>query len=479
MLEAPFCDSITLLNPTEHSIQYNAADIMLRIFRQYYPIRNVIFAVGEGFVIYAAVAIACWIKLGADLAVFDRQIVLKSLLITVICQISLYYNDLYDLTITNHYGELGIRLLQALGVATIFFGTVYFIFPQLMIGEGIFILIVFLLILLIVSWRVGYSFILENGYFNQKIIILGSGPMAQAIERDIRDKRDSGYAIAEIMNECQQLKCDYSNLCELAESLGVQKVVVALEEKRGKLPVQELLACRMRGIEVLEGTSFFEMLTGKLYVKQINPAWLIYSEGFRKSAVLTLAKRVGDIVASLLLLLVLSPLIIITAIAIKLDSRGPVIFSQERSGQNEKPFFIHKFRSMVQDAEKRSGPVWAADDDDRITRVGRIIRKLRIDEVPQLWNVLKGNMSFVGPRPERAFFIEQLKKEIPYYSERFTVKPGITGWAQVCYHYGASVEDAVEKLNYDLFYIKNLTFLFDMLIIFRTVKIVLFGKGAR
>jgi sugar transferase (PEP-CTERM system associated) len=452
---------------------------MLRIFRQYYPIRNVIFAVGEGFVIYAAVAIACWIKLGATIAVFDKMIVLKSLMITIVCQITLYYNDLYDLTITSHYAELGIRLLQALGVASIFFGVTYYVFPQLMIGEGVFILIIFLLILLIVSWRLGYSFVLANGLFNQKIIILGSGQLAQAIKNDIREKRDSGYEIADIIEECQKLKCDYSNLCETAESLQIQKIVVALEEKRGKLPVQELLACRMRGIEVLEGTSFYEMLMGKLYVKQLNPAWLIFSDGFRKSAALTAAKRIGDIIFSIVLLLVLSPVILITAISIKLDSRGPIIFSQERNGQNGKPFFIHKFRSMVVDAEKRSGPVWAADDDDRVTRVGRIIRKLRIDETPQLWNVLKGDMSFVGPRPEREFFIKQLKAEIPYYSERFTVKPGITGWAQVCYQYGASVDDAIEKLNYDLFYIKNLSFLFDMLIVFRTVKIVLFGKGAR
>jgi sugar transferase (PEP-CTERM system associated) len=452
---------------------------MLRIFRQYYPIRNVIFAVGEGCVIYLAVTIACWIKLGVDLAVLDKLIVFKSLLITVVCQISLYYNDLYDLTITDHYAELGIRLLQALGAATIFFGTVYFVFPKLIIGEGIFILIVFLLILLIVSWRMGYSFILENGYFDQKIIIIGSGPLAKAIEDEIREKRDSGYAIAEIMGDCQQLKCDYSNLCELAETNGVQKIIIALEEKRGKLPIQELLACRMHGIDVLEGTSFYEMLMGKLYVKQLNPAWLIFSAGFRKSAVLSTAKRLGDIVLALTLLVTLSPLILIIALAIKLDSRGPVIFSQERSGQNERPFRIHKFRSMVEDAERRSGPVWAADDDDRVTRVGRLIRKLRLDEIPQVWNVLKGDMSFVGPRPERPFFIQQLKEEIPYYSGRFTVKPGITGWAQVCYHYGASVEDALEKLNYDLFYIKNLSFFFDLLIIFRTVKIVLFGKGAR
>jgi exopolysaccharide biosynthesis polyprenyl glycosylphosphotransferase len=179
------------------------------------------------------------------------------------------------------------------------------------------------------------------------------------------------------------------------------------------------------------------------------------------------------------MLVMLSPMILITAILIKIDSKGPVIFSQERVGQNGKGFNVHKFRSMVTDAEKSSGPVWASEDDDRVTRVGRVIRKLRIDELPQLLNVLKGEMSFVGPRPERAFFITQLEKDVPYYSERLTVKPGLTGWAQVSYPYGASVEDAIEKLNYDLFYTKNMSFLLDLLIIFRTVKIVLFGKGAR
>jgi exopolysaccharide biosynthesis polyprenyl glycosylphosphotransferase len=190
-------------------------------------------------------------------------------------------------------------------------------------------------------------------------------------------------------------------------------------------------------------------------------------------------KRSGDFILAALMLLILSPLLLVTAVLIKIDSRGPVIFSQERVGQNGQRFWINKFRSMVVDAEKKTGPVWAREDDDRITRVGQVIRKLRIDEIPQLWNVLKGEMSFVGPRPERAHFIEQLVEQIPYYSYRLSVKPGVTGWAQVCYGYGSTIDDAVEKLNYDLFYIKNLTFLFDVLIVFRTVKTVLFGKGAR
>ena len=455
---------------------------MLRLFRKYYPIRNVIFASGEGLVIYLSVLIAAYIKIGSDLQMFDHWIIFKTLLITVVCQISLYYNDLYDLRVTNNYVELGIRLLQALGIATIFFGIVYYLVPQLMIGEGIFVISIGLLILLIVSWRIGYTLILEKGLFNQKIIVIGSGDLAQGIIQEINEKRDSGYEIETVLKEsdCRNSACGtHPDMCAQAKENNISKIIVALEEKRGTLPIEQLLKCRTEGIEILEGTSFYEMLLGKLYVKQINPALLIFSEGFRKSPLRSFMKRAGDLVLSIVMLLILSPLILLTAILIKLDSRGPVIFSQERVGQNGKPFQVHKFRSMVSDAEKRSGPVWASENDDRITRVGRIIRKLRIDELPQLWNVLKGEMSFVGPRPERAYFIAQLEKEIPFYSERHTVKPGLTGWAQVSYPYGASVEDAIEKLNYDLFYTKNMSFLLDMLIVFRTVKIVLFGKGAR
>jgi sugar transferase (PEP-CTERM system associated) len=442
----------------------------------------VIFASGEGLVIYLSVIIAAYIKLGSDLRVFDAWIVIKSLLITVVCQIALYYNDLYDMKITSNYTELGIRLLQALGIATIFFGVAYYLMPQLMIGEGIFVIMIGLLVLLIVSWRIGYTIILEKGLFNQKIIIIGSGELARGITHEIQFKRDSGYEIEAVLDEqeCREGTCGSRlDICARAKAHNISKIIVALEEKRGALPIKQLLKCRTEGIEILEGTSFYEMLMGKLYVKQINPAWLIFSEGFRKSPMKSFLKRSGDLVLAFLMLLVLSPLFLLTAILIKLDSRGPVIFSQERAGQNGKRFNIHKFRSMVVDAEKRSGPVWASENDDRVTRVGRIIRKLRIDELPQLWNVLRGEMSFVGPRPERPFFIEQLQDKVPYYSERLSVKPGLTGWAQVSYPYGASVEDAIEKLNYDLFYTKNMSFLLDLLIIFRTVKIVLLGKGAR
>ncbi len=221
------------------------------------------------------------------------------------------------------------------------------------------------------------------------------------------------------------------------------------------------------------------MLTGKLIVEQINPAWLIFSEGFHKSRIRRFLKRTTDLLLSITLLILLLPVIIITAVIIKIDSTGPVFFSQERVGENRKTYMVYKFRSMIAEAEKHSGPVWAQDGDDRITRVGSFIRKWRIDEIPQLINVLKGDMSFVGPRPEREFFVKELEDIIPYYGERFTVKPGITGWAQVSYGYGASVEDAIQKLNYDLFYIKNMSTFMDLMIVLRTIKIVLFSKGAR
>jgi sugar transferase (PEP-CTERM system associated) len=462
---------------------------MLRIFRQYYPIRNALFVLGEGLVIFLSVIIASKLLLGNDNSLFQYTILLKALLITVICQACLFYNDLYDLKVTDTFIELGIRLLQALGASAILLALVYFIFPACIISQGIFIASTAIVIILVVSWRVGYTKILNLGLFNQKIMVLGSSSIATEICTQILDKRDCGYEISHVISKNpwndQSLNKNvsiiqqqtYENICEVAEQAGVKKIVVALKEKRGALPVKELLRCRVKGIEVLEGNSFYEMLTGKLIVESINPGWLIFSQGFRKSALQRLFKRTVDLVLSLTMLVLLAPVIVLMAVIIKLDSRGPVFFSQERIGENRKPYMVHKFRSMISDAEARTGPVWAQDNDSRITRIGNFIRKWRIDEIPQLWNVLKGEMSFVGPRPERDHFIKELEEVIPYYGERFTVKPGLTGWAQVSYGYGASVDDAIEKLNYDLFYIKNMSILMDIMIVARTVKTVIFGHG--
>jgi sugar transferase (PEP-CTERM system associated) len=321
---------------------------------------------------------------------------------------------------------------------------------------------------------------------------LGSGEVLKNIKREINARQDCGYALsAEIPEEIDDVDLtnpsgvpiicnnNYKGLSEITQTLGVDKIVVGFKEKRRSFPTKELLNCRLEGVDIIDGNDFYENLTGRIAVSAINPSWLIFSGGFNKSYIRFSMKRFTDMALSLLLMIICLPLIIISAILIKLDSKGPVIFSQERVGEKGKKFLVHKFRSMVQDAEKLSGPVWAQSDDDRVTRVGRLIRKLRIDEIPQLWNVLKGEMSFVGPRPEREFFVKQLEEKIPYYSVRFSVKPGITGWAQVGCGYCASVEDALEKLSYELFYIKNMSPLMDLMIVLQTIKIVLFGKGAR
>lgn len=462
---------------------------MLRLFKQYYPIRNAIFVLGEGVFIFLAVIISCRILIGGQSLLVQSDVVLKSLLITAICQICLYYNDLYDLKVTDTLVELSIRLLQALGAAAIMLAIIYFIFPEFIISEGIFVISVSFIILLIVSWRIGYTRVLSSGLFDQRIMIIGSSDTAIEIAKNIQLKKDSGYEISSIVstskwfeNNCRlnvKMLCmsNYDQICEIAEKQKVKKIVVAIKERRGAFPTNELLECRVRGIDVLDGSTFYEMLTGKLIVEQIKPSWLIFSKGFQKSNTQRFFKRTIDMVISLTMLITLLPLIILVGIIIKLDSKGPIIFSQERIGQDRKPYMVHKFRSMRSDAEKSTGPVWAQANDDRITKIGHFIRKTRIDEIPQLLNVLKGEMSFVGPRPEREHFVKQLEKIIPFYGERFTVKPGLTGWAQVSYGYGATVEDAIEKLNYELFYIKNMSILLDIMIVARTVKTVVFGKG--
>ncbi len=422
---------------------------------------------------------------------FDMMMVLRVLLITFICQICLYYNDLYDFDVASSIPEIIIRLLQALGVTSIALAFIYFFFPLVIINWKIYILSIGLVMLFIIGWRIAYIKMLTRGIFNEKIILLGSSNFAFEIYNTIIHTIDCGYTVAMIIPDSDDKsthaeipdskiiqKVD-KNLLTICREHEVEKIVVALKEKRGNFPMDELLQCRTAGIEVIDGSSFYEMLTGKVMVRRINPSWLIFSDGFKKSRIRNFMKRIEDIIMSSVMLILLSPLLIIVSILIKLTSKGPVLFSQDRVGKDKKEYMMHKFRSMVADAEKFTGPVWAQDNDDRITRVGRVIRKYRIDELPQLWEVLTGKMSMVGPRPERRHFTDKLESQIPFYEQRFHVKPGLTGWAQVCYDYGATLDDAVEKLNYELFYIKNMSLVMDFIIILRTIKTVLFGRGAR
>jgi len=256
-------------------------------------------------------------------------------------------------------------------------------------------------------------------------------------------------------------------------------IVVALSERRGFFPLSDVLRCKLNSIQIVDAPTLFERIQGKLMLEAITPSWFIFSQGFHRTSLFSFCKRTVDIFLSLSGLLLTLPFFPIIALAIKLDSKGPVLFSQLRVGNKEKKFLLYKFRSMRQDAEQGSGAVWAEKNDPRVTRLGKFLRNSRIDEIPQLINVLKGDMSFVGPRPERPEFVEKLKQIIPYYSKRHFIHPGLTGWAQVRYPYGASVEDAVEKLRYDLYYIKNISPFLDTLIFFETIKVVLFGRGVR
>ena len=344
-----------------------------------------------------------------------------------------------------------------------------------------------MLIFLIVSWRLVYNWILKRHGFDQKIVFVGVSDLARKLAAEIKEKKDSGFQVVGVVDSgapreggsSLPVLGNYDQLSEIVKENQVEKIVVTLQERRGVFPANELLKCRMKGVEVQEGVSFYERLTGKLLVDSLNPSWLIFSSGFKKSEIRKMIKRLSGFIISLIGLILSLPFSLFTAIAIKLDSPGPVLFKQERVGENGEIFNLLKFRSMVQDAEKEGEAVWASENDPRVSRVGRIIRKVRIDEIPQMWNVLKGDMNFIGPRPERPQFVKELEEQIPYYAQRHSIKPGITGWAQIMYPYGSSVEDAREKLHYDLYYIKNMTIFFDLVILFDTVKIILFGKGAR
>ncbi len=463
---------------------------MLRLFRQLYTIRNLFFILAETCFIFFSVIISSRILIKSSDYILDDWLNYKAAIIACVCIVCLYYNSVYDISITKKYSELGIRLMQSFGTALIILAGIYAVFKNAIICRGFFIIYLPIVMSLIAIWRFIYMGVLQRGLFNDRIMLLGSGEITHGIINKINEQIDCGFTLVAVVEDDPNMQIvfddskiarivGYENLYAKARQAGVDKIIVAIKERRGSFPIKELLKCRIEGLEIIEGNSFYEMLTGKLIVSATNPTWFIFSKGFKKTFFTNFLKRVEDIALSLALLILLSLIILITAILIKLESKGPVLFSQERSGKRKKPYRVYKFRSMRQDAEKESGPVWAKTNDDRVTRIGKFIRKWRIDEIPQLWNVLKGDMSLVGPRPEREFFINQLEGIIPYYSERFTVKPGLTGWAQVCYGYGDSVEDAIEKLNYDLFYIKNMSILMDIVIIFRTVKTVIFGIGAR
>jgi sugar transferase (PEP-CTERM system associated) len=464
--------------------------MILRVFNKYIPVHKLIFFFLESIFFFGIVILGAYLRFLSDISIFTTypNLLPKTFLIVATIQLCLYYFDLYDLKTFRSNLELAIRLLQSLGISSIILAFLYYLFPVLIIGRGIFLISVSFVGATIISWRMGYNHFLKTRQLDQKIMIIGSGPLAKNIAREILEREDIGFKIIGFITDNPErigeklvnpsIVGEQSQIYDIAAREKAVRIIVALDERRGKFPEAQLLECKMRGIAVEEGIEFYEHLTGKLQVESLRPSFLIFSDGFKKPKLTMWTMRMIGLSFSSIGLILLSPLILIISILIKIDSRGPVFYKQERAGENGRVFRLIKFRSMVANAET-NGPVWAEKNDSRVTRIGKWMRNWRLDEIPQMFNVLKGDMSFVGPRPERPFFVEQLRKEIPFYDQRFYVKPGITGWAQIKYRYGASKDDALEKLNYDLYYIKNLSSLFDMIIIFETVKVVLFGKGAR
>ena len=453
--------------------------------------RTILLLFAEAVVIFGAIVGAVYLRLGAEAATDElvlRHGYLKAALATFFCLTSFYLFDLYDFVVMHDRRELVLRLVQALGLAWIALALSFYAYPRLMLGRGISLIALPLALSLMVGWRISIHWFLGHPSFGEKILIVGSGNLAVEVAREVLSRPDAGYRIVGFVgNDSDQLGKSLINprvigmtseLDEIVQREDIDRIVVAMGERRGQLPTDELLQLSLAGrVAIEEGASFYERVTGRVSLAMIRPSWLIFSGRGRQARLTTLSRTVVHRVVAFIGGLLSLPIAVVTAVLIKLDSRGPVFYKQERVGEGGRTFVLVKFRSMRTDAEEL-GPVWASKDDDRTTRVGRIIRKIRVDEIPQFWNILRGDMNFVGPRPERPHFVSQLAEEIPYYQQRHLIAPGLTGWAQIKYPYGASIEDARQKLQYDLFYIKNQGLTLDAIILFETVKIILFGRGA-
>ena len=359
----------------------------------------------------------------------------------------------------------------------------------LIVGRGVFLVATAMVIAVVAGWRLAFEWLAHRMQPRERLLLVGTSPGAVSLARELFDRRQAlGVDIVGFVDPDPARVGEpvfnpaiigtIDDISTIVRERNVDRVVVSLADARGKLPMQKLLDMKLeQGVQFDHLASVYEEYTGKIAIESLRPSWLVFSDGFRKTLALRTAKRALDIVAATAGLIVAAPVLLIVALLVKLTSRGPALYHQMRVGQHGRTFTVHKFRSMRVDAEAQTGAVWAASNDARVTPIGRFLRKSRLDELPQLWNVLSGEMSLVGPRPERPEFVRQLTEQIPYYGQRHVVRPGLTGWAQVRYSYGASTEDALQKLQYDLYYIKNLSISLDLFIIFSTIKTVVLRKG--
>jgi sugar transferase (PEP-CTERM system associated) len=452
--------------------------------------RTMLLLLVEAMLLFCGLVVAVYARLGAidaEDALIQRHGFYKAALATVFCLTAFYIFDLYDFVVMHDRAELVLRLLQALGLAWIALALLFYAVPQVMIGRGVTLIALPIALLLMVAWRLSIHWVLGHPEIGERILIVGSGAFAIEVARETLNRPDAGFRIVGFVDNDPALVGKSlinpkvigltSELASLVKRESIDRIVVAIADRRGAFPTQELLKLSLAGdVSIEESASFYERVTGRVLLDLVRPSWLIFSSRGRRARTNEVLRVVIHRLVALIGAILSLPIVLVTAVLIKIDSRGPVLYKQERVGKNGRLFTVMKFRSMRTDAEK-DGPVWASNGDNRMTRVGRVIRKIRVDEIPQFWNILRGDMNFVGPRPERPHFVSQLADEISYYEQRHLIAPGLTGWAQIKYAYGASIEDAKKKLEYDLYYIKHQSLMLDATIMFETIKTILFGKG--
>ena len=465
---------------------------MIRLFKVYYPLRSLVLLVGEALIVWLSFLLATiwrnpdsWLLGNVEGGYLQVLAVLgpKILVVTAVVLLLSHFFDLYDSASLSEKWNHAFRLLLVLGFVALALAALAQRYPGLLPGNNSAFWGLIILTFTLFCWRGACSWMVKQPFLRERVYVLGTGERAERLVTGLRERSTLGVEVVGWTGDVSgELTRDTvaAHLLDLARGKrGVHRVIVAMPDRRGTLPVEELLNLRLGGVKVEEATSWLEKITGRIEVEQLYPSWLIFAEGFRFSSIFRLVRRAVNFSVALAALVLAVPLLPFVWLAIKLDSSGPVLYRQQRVGRGGVHFYCYKFRTMRVDAEADTGATWATDDDPRITRVGKLLRWSRLDEIPQLWCVLKGDMHFVGPRPERPEFVEWLSKEIPYYGVRHVVRPGITGWAQVQYKYGNTLADAREKLQYDLFYIKNVSLGLDLLIMFQTIKIVLLGRGAQ
>ena len=455
-------------------------------------IRHAALVLVEHGLIVLAVILAAVVRLGipeSPLDVFSEWTG-RAVFVAAVLQLCLHYGDLYDLRTLSNPQDLLTGLFRAVGAASLILAVVYFWVPSLVIGRGVFALSTVFIISLVAGWRVAFEWLSARGRPSERLLIVGTAGAALDLARELFERRselgvelvgfvDPDGVAAEGLAGTAGVIGTVSDIPDIVRKRRVDRVVVSLANARGKLDMNALLAMKLNdGVRFDHLASVYEQYTGKIAVENLRPSWMIFGEGFNKSRSLSAVKRASDIVLSLVALIVLAPVMLIVAVLQRLTSEGPIVYSQTRVGKDGVNFTIHKFRSMRVDAESASGAVWSTQNDPRVTPFGRFLRRTRLDELPQIWNVLRGDMSLVGPRPERPEFVARLTEQIPFYGQRHVVRPGLTGWAQVRHRYGSTIEDAQEKLQYDLFYIKHVSLPFDFYVVLETVKTVLMRSGS-